>query len=82
MDSFFVKHIKLEIRKALRKKINEELIPVTWHPIRRTVFGCQKMRKNIQDRFLLRVAKVWLSSIQYGGIETFWVKIFCINLLV
>ena len=47
MDSFFVKHIKLEIRKALRKKINEELIPVTWHPIRRTVFGCQKMRKNI-----------------------------------
>ena len=27
-------HIKVEKRKALKKKLNEELMPVAWHPKR------------------------------------------------
>ena len=33
-DSIFVKHTKFEKRKALKKKLNEELMPVAWHPNR------------------------------------------------
>ena len=25
-------HIKFEKRKALKKELNEELMPITWHP--------------------------------------------------
>ena len=31
-DSFFVKHIKFEKRKELKKYISEELMPKVWHP--------------------------------------------------
>ena len=30
--TFFVKHIKFEKRKALRKELNEGLMSTVWHP--------------------------------------------------
>ena len=33
-NSFFVKHIKFEKRKELKKELSEELMPVAWHPNR------------------------------------------------
>ena len=30
-DSFFVKHIKFEKRKELKKELSEELMPAVWH---------------------------------------------------
>ena len=33
-DSFFVKHVKFEKRKALIKELNEELMSIAWHPKR------------------------------------------------
>ena len=37
-------HIRLEKRKALKKELNEELMPVAWHPDG-GIGACQKMRK-------------------------------------
>ena len=33
-DSFFVKHIKFEKCKELKKELSEELMPVVWNPNR------------------------------------------------
>ena len=46
-------HIKFKKRKALKEKLNEELMPIVWHPKRWWNVLCQKMRKWKQNQFLL-----------------------------
>ena len=38
-------HVKQKQRKAIKKDISKELIPVAWHPPPWWVGACQKMRK-------------------------------------
>ena len=38
-------HIKCEKPKALKKRLNIELMLIVWHPKRSWSFACQKMRK-------------------------------------
>ena len=38
-------HIKCEKPKALKKRLNIELMLIVWHPKRSLNFACQKMRK-------------------------------------
>ena len=40
-----MKHIKSVERKALKKDINEELMPAAWHLIDGGIAGCKEMRK-------------------------------------
>ena len=38
-------HIKFEKHKALKKELNEELVPIAWQTKNDGIFACQKMRK-------------------------------------
>ena len=45
-------------------------------------FSHVRWEKRNRTNFSWGVVEVWVSSIQYGGIETFWDRKLCINFLV
>ena len=56
-DSFFVKHTQFDKRKALQKQLNEELIPVAWHPNKWLDYSMSEdQKKEIEPIFLLSKA--------------------------
>ena len=48
-------------------------MPVAWHPKRwwDWCVSVDEMKKN-RSNVYWSVVKMWVGSIQYGGIETFW----------
>ena len=56
LSDFWLGIENLKNAKHLKKKISEELIPITRHPKRWWIFACQKMKKKKQNQFLLSSA--------------------------
>ena len=75
-------HIKFEKLKALKRELNEELMPVAWHPSRWCVSKDEK--KEIDPIFLEKLQRYVLVVYNMGAlkhffpwvIEIFWVQIY------
>ena len=79
-DSLEALILNLKNTKALKNELNEELMPIAWHPKRWwNVYMLEDEKKINYNQFLLRVVKVCVGSIQYGGIKTFWDGKLCMN---
>ena len=51
-------HIKFEKRKALKKELNEKLIPIVWHPKRWWNFCLSEdEKKEVEPIFIVRLQK-------------------------
>ena len=72
-DSFFIKHIKFEKCKELIKILNEEIMPVAWHPNRwwDWMVHVRRWEKRNRSNVYWKVAQVYVGSTQLGGIEVF-----------
>ena len=53
LSDFLAWHIKFEKRKALKKKISEELMPLAWHPRRWWNFCMSENEKKNRTDFYL-----------------------------